>query len=210
MHSTNDPTRESFVDVAPDSHFPIQNLPYGLAQPRDGGDAFLCSAIGDYVVNLATLEDEGFFDGDELDNKQVFQESTLNAFMGLGRQAWTEARTYLSTLLSDEESTLRDNESLKDRVLIPMDEVEMQLPVDIGDYTDFYSSEQHATNVGSMFRDPENALKPNWKICRWDITAVPVRWWSAVQNCIVPRDKFCHPTATIRPFLVPANFAILS
>jgi fumarylacetoacetase len=69
----------------------------------------------------------------------------------------------LSNLLSADEAKLRDNEALRSRVLIPMNDVEMMLPVEIGDYTDFYSSEQHATNVGTMFRGPENALKPNWK-----------------------------------------------
>ncbi len=192
MHPTNDPTIESFVDVASASHFPIQNLPYGLAQPKDGSDAFLCSAIGDYVVNLAALEDAGLFDGAELGDQQVFQEPTLNAFMGLGRKAWTEARTYLSNMLSADEGTLRDNESLKERVLVPMDEVEMRLPVDIGDYTDFYSSEQHATNVGSMFRDPENALKDNWK-------HLPVGYHGRASSVVISGTDLHRPQGQILP-----------
>jgi len=192
MHPTNDPTLESFIDVASDSHFPIQNLPYGLAQPKDGGDPFLCSAIGDYVVNLAELEDAGLFDGPELGDQQVFQESTLNAFMGLGHKAWSEARTYLSSLLSANEAALRDNESLRERVLIPMDEVEMQLPVDIGDYTDFYSSEQHATNVGSMFRDPENALKDNWK-------HLPVGYHGRASSVVISGTDLHRPQGQILP-----------
>lgn len=163
MHPTNDPELTSFVDVDSESHFPIQNLPYGVARSRDGGQPFICSAIGDFVVNLAELEAAGVFDGPELDGKRVFRELTLNAFMELGRPAWLEARTYLSNLLSAGEASLRDNEALRKRVLIPMSDVEMMMPVSIGDYTDFYSSEQHAFNVGTMFRGPENALKPNWK-----------------------------------------------
>lgn len=163
MHPTNDPELTSFVDVDPDSHFPIQNLPYGVARFRSGGQPFICSAIGNFAVNLAELEAAGVFDGPELDGKRVFRELTLNAFMELGRPAWLEARTYLSNLLSAGEASLRDNEALRERVLIPMSDVEMMMPVSIGDYTDFYSSEQHAFNVGTMFRGPENALKPNWK-----------------------------------------------
>ncbi|MDZ7772541.1 MAG: fumarylacetoacetase [Balneolaceae bacterium] len=168
MHATNDPELESFVDVDPQSHFSIQNLPYGVARPKSGeteppGEPFICTAIGDFVVNLAELEAAGHFDGPELEGTKVFHSSTLNRFMSLGRPAWREARVTLSKLLSAGEPVLRDNEGLRKRVLIPRREVEMELPVNIGDYTDFYSSEQHAFNVGTMFRGPENALKPNWK-----------------------------------------------
>ncbi|TYP93912.1 fumarylacetoacetate hydrolase [Fodinibius salinus] len=191
MNSTNDPTLESFVDVDSQSHFPIQNLPYGLANPGDG-DSFLCSAIGDYVVNLAALEAAGHFDGPHLEGAEVFQEQTLNKFMGLGRDAWTEARQTISRLLSADEATLRDDDSLRSKVLIPMDEVEMQLPVDIGDYTDFYSSEQHATNVGSMFRDPENALKPNWK-------HLPVGYHGRASSVVISGTDLHRPQGQILP-----------
>lgn len=163
MHPTNDPELKSFIDVAPDSHFPIQNLPYGVCDPKDERGPRVCTAIGDYVLDLAELEDAGVFDGPELDGKRVFNEISLNDFMELGHKAWAEARSVISNLLSADEPTLRDNQSLRDKVLIPRDEVTMLMPVDIGDYTDFYSSEEHATNVGTMFRGPENALKPNWK-----------------------------------------------
>ena len=163
MHPTNDPTLESFIEVEPESHFPIQNLPYGVARADSEPQPFICTAVGDSVVNLRKLEEAGIFDGPELDGKQVFNGRTLNRFMSMDRPAWLEARTVISNLLSAEEPTLRDNETLREAVLIPMEEVEMMMPVAIGDYTDFYSSEQHAFNVGSMFRGPENALKPNWK-----------------------------------------------
>ncbi len=192
MNPTNDPDLTSFVEVEPESHFPIQNLPYGLARPKNGGESFLCSAIGDYVVNLAELEAAGVFDGPQLDGKHVFRSSTLNDFMELGRKAWAEARSYLSTLLGADEPALRDNEALRERVLIPMDEVEMLLPVDIGDYTDFYSSEQHATNVGSMFRDPENALKPNWK-------HLPVGYHGRASSVVISGTDVHRPQGQILP-----------
>lgn len=153
---------KSFIPVSPKSHFPIQNLPYG-AYKTNGGDIHLCSTIGDYIIDLFLLDEEGLFDGPELRDQYVFQDSTLNYFMSLGKPAWMEARQTLQHLLSEETPTLRDDEMLRDRVLQKREEVELTLPMQIGDYTDFYSSEQHARNVGSMFRDPENALLPNWK-----------------------------------------------
>ncbi|SVB67445.1 uncharacterized protein METZ01_LOCUS220299, partial [marine metagenome] len=92
----------------------------------------------------------------------VFHEPTLNAFMSMGRKAWKDTRKRISELLSEGNSTLRDDKQLCKLALIPMKDTEMQLPVDIGDYTDFYSSREHASNVGTMFRGPENALMPNW------------------------------------------------
>lgn len=192
MYPTNDPDLKSFIEVEPESHFPIQNLPYGLAEPRNGGEAFLCTAIGEYVVNLAELESAGIFDGSQLKDKQVFQETTLNKFMGLGREAWTEARSTISSLLSADESTLRDNDSLRERVITPRNKVEMLLPVKIGDYTDFYSSEQHATNVGSMFRDPENALKPNWK-------HLPVGYHGRASSVVISGSDLHRPQGQILP-----------
>jgi len=192
MHPTNDPNLESFIEVDSDSHFPIQNLPYGVARSKDDGEVFICTAIGNYVVNLAELDAAGVFDGPELDGKPVFRERTLNSFMELGRSAWAEARSYISTLLSADEAALRDNKPLQERVLTPMDKVEMMLPVDIGDYTDFYSSEQHATNVGSMFRDPENALKPNWK-------HLPVGYHGRASSVVISGTDLHRPKGQILP-----------
>jgi fumarylacetoacetase len=192
MHPTNDPNLEPFVDVDPDSHFPIQNLPYGVARSKETGEVFICSAIGDNVVNLNELDAAGVFDGPELDGKPVFRERTLNSFMELGRKAWAEARSYLSSILSADEPALRDNPGLRERVIIPMEDVEMMLPVDIGDYTDFYSSEQHATNVGSMFRDPENALKDNWK-------HLPVGYHGRASSVVVSGKELHRPQGQILP-----------
>lgn len=153
---------KSFISVDKESHFPIQNLPYGAFMTEDG-ETHLCSAIGDYVIDLFVLDEAGLFDGPLLSDQFVFQDSTLNYFMSLGKPAWKEARETLTNLLKEDNPALRDDDLLRARVFIPMEEVEMVMPVEIGDYTDFYSSEQHAFNVGSMFRDPENALMPNWK-----------------------------------------------
>lgn len=161
MDATTDPKLRSFVEVPPDSHFPIQNLPYGIFCREAAEPARVGVAIGDLILDLAELEQAGVFDGPALRGKTTFVQPTLNAFMALGRPAWNEARATISRLLSADEPTLRDNTAWRERALIPQRDVQMLLPANIGDYTDFYSSKEHATNVGSMFR-PDNPLMPNW------------------------------------------------
>ena len=155
----NDPALTSFVDVAPDSHFPIQNLPFGIfssaadPKPRAG------VAIGTYVLDLGVLERHGLL---KPSGTHVFDQPTLNAFIALGKQAWSDNRLAISLLLRRDNPTLRDDAALREQALVPIDGVTMHLPLAIPGYTDFYSSKEHATNVGTMFRDPKNALLPNW------------------------------------------------
>lgn len=162
MNPTNDPFLRSFVPVAPESHFPIQNLPYGIFRRRAGGEPAVGVAIGDSVLDLAVLEDQGLFDVPLLHGRRLFRSPTLNAFMALGQPAWKETRARISRLLRADEPALRDHAVLRERALVPRTEIEMLLPANIGDYTDFYSSREHATNVGTMFRGADNALMPNW------------------------------------------------
>lgn len=145
-----------FLPIPVDHPFPIQNLPYGVFSaldkvPRVG------VAIGDFVLDLSVLSEAGL-----LSSYDVFAEPSLNAFMACGPQAWGEVRATLQYLLDEETPTLRGNRRLRERALIPMQDVTMHLPVAVGDYTDFYSSKQHASNVGSIFRDKNNPLLPNW------------------------------------------------
>jgi fumarylacetoacetase len=153
---------QSFIPVAADSHFPLQNLPYAVFRPSLGQRPHIGVAIGDFVLDLAVLEEAGLFDGPQLRDRLVFHQESLNQFMALGRPAWQEARTRLQQLLAADHAELRDNAELRGRALYPLGEVELLLPAKIGDYTDFYSSREHATNVGIMFRGRENALMPNW------------------------------------------------
>ena len=152
----------SFIEVKADSHFPIQNLPYGVFQPKNGGYPRVGVAIGDFVLDLSVIEDAGLLNIPELQGKEVFKQSTLNAFMTTNRKVWSTVRTSLQKLLSSDEPTLRDNSPLRDQAFYQQKDVEMLLPVEIGDYTDFYASKEHAMNVGVMFRGKENALMPNW------------------------------------------------
>ena len=164
MDETHDSKLRSWVEVDENSDFPIQNIPFGIYRPKGGGDLHVATAIGDYVLDLAHLDDAGLFNGTVVEGTEVFHEPTLNALMSMGRKAWKEIRLVISRLLRKEASNgdLGNNNDLKNMALISMNEVEMQLPVDIGDYTDFYSSKEHATNVGKMFRPDGEPLLPNW------------------------------------------------
>ena len=162
MDETHDSKLKSWVNVDENSDFSIQNIPFGIYSPKDGGDLHVATAIGNYVLDLAYLDEAGCFEGTEVEGTEVFHEPTLNAFMSLGRKAWKDTRKVISQILSENNETLKDNKDLKDLALISMENVEMEFPIDIGDYTDFYSSKEHASNVGTIFRGPENALMPNW------------------------------------------------
>jgi fumarylacetoacetase len=157
-----DPNLRSFLDVPADSDFTIHNLPYGVFKPAFGAAPRIGVAIGDQILDLSVLADRKLLSGDELGIGSVLGLPNLNAFMALGRPAWREVRSKLTRLLSHDEPTLRDDEALRQAALVPAASVEMLLPATIGDYTDFYSSREHATNVGVMFRGPDNALQPNW------------------------------------------------
>ena len=158
---TTDPTLRSFIEVDSDSHFPIQNLPYGVFSPT-AGEAPRCGLrIGDFVLDLALIQEAGLLDSAPLPSG-VFDAPCLNYFMACETQTRNLARLLISGLLRADEPTLRDDTTLRSRALLPIDTVTLHLPVDIGDYTDFYSSREHATNVGIMFRGKDNALMPNW------------------------------------------------
>jgi fumarylacetoacetase len=161
MNNQPSPNR-SFIDIPPESHFSIHNLPYGVFRPREGGPARVGVAIGDWVLDLAAVDEAGLLDSPRLAGRAYFDRPALNAFMAAGRETWREARATIQQLLAAETAVLRDDAELGGRVLRPMTAVEMLLPADVGDYTDFYSSREHATNVGIMFRGRDNALMPNW------------------------------------------------
>lgn len=166
-----DPSRRSFIEVSPESHFPLQNLPYGVFRRSDDARPRPGVRIGDYVLDLRIIEERGLLAdaglkaagaAPSVSSPAVFSEQTLNAFMALGRPAWSAARRAIAQLLDATTPTLRDDAALRAAAIVPLDKVTMCLPCTIGDYTDFYSSREHATNVGIMFRGKENALMPNW------------------------------------------------
>lgn len=157
-----DSSLRSFVDVPANSDFSIHNLPLGIFRPRALARPRVGIAIGELVLDLSVLVERCLFTGPEMRDTYVFHEPELNAFLSMGPPAWREARRRITELLSADESALRDDAGLRDACLLRAASVEMLLPARIGDYTDFYSSREHATNVGTMFRGPDNALQPNW------------------------------------------------
>jgi len=156
------PSLRSFVPVSPESHFPIQNLPYGVFYRQKDGVPRIGVAIGEMVLDLSFLSEHNLLDGPVLGERFFAGRRTLNEFMARGPAAWREARAGITRLLRADQPTLRDNAPLRDRALVPRAEAGMLLPANIENYTDFYSSREHATNVGVMLRGPENALMPNW------------------------------------------------
>jgi len=188
MHHTNDPNLKSFIPVPEGSHFPIQNLPYGVFR-RGNSPKRIGVAIGHYVLDLSVLEEAGFFS--DL-GRDVFSHSNINPFLGLGWRAWRKAREIISRLLREDEPALRDNTKIREKAIIPINQVEMQLPVDIGDYTDFYSSKEHATNVGTMFRGKENALLPNW-------LHLPVAYHGRSSSIVVSGTNLHRPRGQAKP-----------
>lgn len=156
----NNPLLRSWVPVAAGSDFPVQNLPFGIFQPA-GQEPRACTAIGAQIVDLSVLAQYGFFDDLGIDG-DVFDRPVLNDFISLGKATTSAVRQRLSELLTEGPLAERA-QALAAQFLHPQAGTALLLPIHIGDYTDFYSSKEHATNVGTMFRDPENALLPNWR-----------------------------------------------
>jgi len=193
----NDPKLRSFIPVDATSHFPIQNLPYGVFSAKDGLAPRIGVAIGDYVLDLWQLAQDCRFDVVE---PAVFAAPQLNPFMALGPKVWSSTRARISELLRHDHPELRDNEGLRKRALVPMADVRLHLPFAVSGYTDFYSSKEHATNVGVMFRGKDNALQPNW-------LHMPIGYNGRASTVVVsgtpvrrPRGQLKPPTADVPSF----------
>ncbi len=158
--AANDTSRKSWLEVPENSDFPIQNIPFGVFLTKENV-VTVGTRIGNSAIDLGALQQMNYFAGIELTD-DMFMQDTLNDFISDGQKTWRLVRNRIAEIFDETNSTLRDNIKHRDIVIFEIGDVEMQLPVLIGDYTDFYSSKEHATNVGKMFRDPENALLPNW------------------------------------------------
>ncbi len=191
--STIDKNLTSFIDIAADSDFSIHNLPYGIfsdAKDVTGNNNRRAGvAIGEQVLDLSILEAEGLL---SLTGGPYFDQPTLNAFIDSGRGNWTKARSTIQTLLSADSDTLRDNKDLQAKALFKQADVTMHLPVHVPGFTDFYSSKEHATNVGTMFRDPKNALLANW-------TEMPVGYNGRASTVIVGGTDVIRPSGQLKP-----------
>ena len=190
MIAANNPNLKSWVSVPENSDFPIQNLPFGII-----GNHILSkrvsARIGDYALDLKVLAELGYLNDTGFDSSD-FDAPFLNQMMKKGKLAVRGLRNRISELLLDSSTSLQNNPSQIEQVLHLISAVEVSMPVEIGDYTDFYSSKEHATNVGMMFRDPANALLPNWL---W----IPVAYHGRASSIILSGQDIHRPKGQIKP-----------
>ena len=186
--ATTAPELKSWVESAgrSDCDFPIQNLPYGVFHTAGTGPR-VGVAIGDQILDLAVLAEAKLLQC----GKDVFAQPRLNDFIALGPDAWRSVRAQVSALLSDTYQRLQTNTGLRERALVAQLDATMLLPVDVPGYTDFYSSKEHATNVGTLFRDPKNALLPNW-------SELPIGYNGRASSVIVGGTPVRRPNGQIK------------
>ncbi len=177
MIAANNPALKTWVSVPKNSDFPIQNIPFGIVEIK--GTKVAATRIGDTVVNLSVLFDSGIFEG--ILKHNCFAEPTLNSFLRLNKHTWRTVRNRISEIFTNEM-----DDHLKAQCLLSINDVQMCMPVKVGDYTDFYSSKQHAYNVGCMFRDPNNALLPNW-------LHIPVGYHGRASSIILSETPIFRP-----------------
>ncbi|MEX2596962.1 MAG: fumarylacetoacetase [Salibacteraceae bacterium] len=189
MLASNNPRRESWVEVPEGSDFPIQNLPFGILS-KDGGPKKVGVAIGNYALDVSALFDYGYLDLQTYTHDH-FETDSLNPLLGLGKEKVRALRERISHLLSTETDELKNN-TKRDVFLVKTEKLDMHMPVTIGDYTDFYSSEDHARNVGTMFRDPDNALLPNWK-------HIPVGYHGRSSSIVLSGQSIHRPKGQTKP-----------
>ncbi|MBN2616331.1 MAG: fumarylacetoacetase [Bacteroidales bacterium] len=183
--------KNSWIAVPQHSDFPLQNIPFGIIQYQND-TPHPATRIGDTVIDLFYLAEYGYFDSLDIKNLSPFSAPVLNDFIALGKQTTNAVREYLMKLFAEDNDYLKNDEKTKAMALIPVEEVELLLPLNIGDYTDFYSSIEHATNVGKMFRDPENALLPNWR-------HLPVGYHGRSSSIVVSGAEIHRPKGQLKP-----------
>jgi fumarylacetoacetase len=189
MHP-NDPKLRSFVAVDPSSDFPIQNLPYGVFFTPERPQLRVGVAIGDQILDLAALESAGLirFEKDE----NIFARPSLNPFMALGPQVWSRTRARISELLRHDNPELRDDAALRGQALVPQAFAQLHMPIEVQGFTDFYSSKEHAFNVGVMFRGKDNALMPNW-------LSIPIGYNGRASTVVVSGTPIRRPRGQLKP-----------
>lgn len=181
---------KSFVEYSSNSDFSIHNIPFGVTVFNK---EFIgcCTRIGDQIIDLATLYDLGYFEDIEGLDDNIFEAYTLNEFIELGKPVTNAVRLKIQELLL-EGSILSKDEKTIEEAFYDVDQVKMMMPVHIPNYTDFYSSIEHATNVGKMFRDPANALLPNWK-------HLPVGYHGRASSIVVSGTEINRPKGQMKP-----------
>ncbi|KAJ4245816.1 hypothetical protein NW762_013940 [Fusarium torreyae] len=185
----------SWLDIPDQSDFSLDNLPFGIISYEESTSPRPAVAIGNYALDLKVLANRGGFSdltGTE-SLVEAFNESTLNSFAQLGRSVHGKVREYLRQLLIKDTpfpGVLRDNNSLRSTALVPLPKIKSHLPLQIGDYTDFYVGKNHAYNVGVLFRGPANALQPNY-------THLPVAYHGRASSVVVSGTPVRRPWGQI-------------
>lgn len=181
---------KSFIPVLEESHFPIQNIPFGVFAPDDLSKPRIGIAIGEHVLDLSVIDSAGFLNYRST-AKNIFDRPSLNCFMSLGKKACADIRLQIQNLLKENNPVLRDDSDLRNKSFYLIKDVKLFFPVEIGDYTDFYSSKDHATNVGIMFRGKENALMPNW-------LHLPVAYHGRASSVVLSGTDIIRPKGQIK------------
>jgi fumarylacetoacetase len=191
LNATHDTNLKSWVESAnsPTTDFPIQNLPYGVFSVA-GGTPRAGVAIGDQILDLSVLEGVGVVRPSPASH--LFDNPDINAFMALGPKVWSETRAAISALLRSDNPNLRDNTALRANALVPMASAKLHLPLYVRSFTDFFSSKEHATNTGSMLRDPANALTPNW-------LHMPIGYNGRASTVVVSGTDIRRPLGQMKP-----------
>ena len=189
MLSANNTKRKSWIKYDSNSDFPIQNIPFGVFKTKDS-EFHVATRIGNTIISLRSLEKYGFFKNTNL-IPDTFQSKNLNKLLKQNKSTWRQVRNTIADLF-DLENKKVEKEINRKNILFDQKNIEMVMPVKIGDYTDFYSSKDHAKNVGKMFRDPENALLPNW-------LHIPVGYHGRASSVVISGTPVKRPKGQILP-----------
>ena len=183
--------KKSWINIPDDSDFPLENIPFGIIQKGENPPE-PATRIGDTAVSLSALCDSGYFDDLGIDDLTVFYQPVLNGFISLGKAKTSAVRKRIRELFEEGNESLKSNGDAVNAALFPANKVKNLMPVYVGDYTDFYSSIEHATNVGKMFRDPDNALLPNWR-------HIPVGYHGRSSSIVVSGTGIHRPKGQTNP-----------
>ncbi len=190
MIQANNPALRSWIPVPENSDFPIQNIPFGIAQLPDKLPNAV-TIIGDTVIDIWELADAGLLEETKI-HQSIFGHRYLNDFLKLNKADWRAVRNRLSNLFNEENQELQGNEELRKKALYAASDAQMLMPIKVGDYSDFYASKEHATNIGTMFRGKENALMPNW-------LHLPVGYHGRASSIVVSGTEVRRPMGQMRP-----------
>ncbi len=196
MIKANDITRKSWIKYDKNSDFPIQNIPFGVFRNKNSkgllAETSIGTRIGNTVINLSALEELGHLDKTSLEKGTFEKAKNLNLFLKQTKKTWRNVRDRIAELFDENNTEFKKQIKNTKNILFSIGDVILIMPIDIGDYTDFYSSKDHAMNVGKMFRDPENALLPNW-------LHIPVGYHGRASSIVISGTDIKRPSGQILP-----------